>query len=323
MIETSEEVGELAKALAQAQAEVETATKDRTNPHFGSKYADLASVWDACRKPLTKHGLSVVQLPVSDGAKVGVVTTLLHSSGQWMRSSVYTTPEKQTAQALGSAITYLRRYSLAAVASVAPDDDDGNAASGKAAPGKGEAPSRPANGNGAQKTDGKNGSLPRANQIPHDGTFASPAQVKKLHTLKGKVGGLTEDMYRKQLAAFKDCDGKPIATSKDLSEAQISNLISRYEAQVARQAQRAAEDPDLGAVVDAKAMITGEGVASIRTNLQARGMDEVELCAVFGVDSVAELPAEESGKALALVLSYGTPQYERVLADVTSQGGVQ
>lgn len=129
----SEAINELATALAKAQAEMTFAAKDATNPHFKSKYADLAAVWDAIRAPLTKHGISVTQFPSYDDALVSVETILLHSSGQWISSVASAPAVKLDPQGVGSAITYLRRYSLAAVAGVAQDDDDGNAAT-KATP---------------------------------------------------------------------------------------------------------------------------------------------------------------------------------------------
>lgn len=131
MIETSTDCGDLFAALAKAQAEVQAAAKDKTNPHFRNTYADLASVWDACRKPLTTNGLSVTQWPGrTEGGGVTVTTQLSHSSGQWMRSTLeMPLDNRANAQAVGSAITYGRRYALAAVAGVAPDDDDGHEAS--------------------------------------------------------------------------------------------------------------------------------------------------------------------------------------------------
>ena len=127
----SEQIKDLATALAKAQAEIEGARKDSTNPHFKSSYADLASVWDACRKALTGNGLSVVQGPVSDEGRVGVTTMLMHSSGQWLESTFFMRPTKDDPQGAGSALTYARRYALAAMVGVAPEDDDGNAASEK------------------------------------------------------------------------------------------------------------------------------------------------------------------------------------------------
>jgi hypothetical protein len=129
-IETSTEVKDLFEALAKAQAEIRAAAKDAENPHFRNKYADLASVWDACRGPLTRNGLGIVQLPERTEGGVSVTTMLTHSSGQWIRSSLeMPLAGNATSQQVGSAITYARRYSLSAVAGVAPDDDDGNAAS--------------------------------------------------------------------------------------------------------------------------------------------------------------------------------------------------
>jgi len=141
MAETFEHSGELkdlAAALAKAQAKVKGATKDATNPHFRSKYADLSSIWDACRSALTENGLSVVQAPglATEGPafQATLTTMLLHSSGQWIRSTAAAPLTKDDAQGVGSALTYLRRYALAAYAGVAPEDDDGNAAAQPRAP---------------------------------------------------------------------------------------------------------------------------------------------------------------------------------------------
>jgi hypothetical protein len=130
-IETSPELTELAKALAVAQSQIEGAMKGKVNPHFRSKYADLTSVWEACREPLSKNGLSIVQQPVADGDRVGVVTTLLHQSGEWMRSTLWMKPERPGPQAAGSCITYCRRFSLASFVGVCPEDDDGEKAEGR------------------------------------------------------------------------------------------------------------------------------------------------------------------------------------------------
>lgn len=135
-MQTSEQINELAAALAKAQAEMEGATKASANPFFKSKYADLASVWDACRGPLTNHGLSIVQSPsfatISDGVVVVTVETrLLHASGQWMAGELSAATKDATPQSVGSAITYLRRYALQSFAGVAPEDDDAEAAQGR------------------------------------------------------------------------------------------------------------------------------------------------------------------------------------------------
>ena len=128
-MQTSENINELATALAKAQAKIEGATKDKNNPAFKSKYADLSSVWDACRQSLTDNGLSVVQVAEGDGTQATIVTRLMHASGQWIEGTLIVRPAKTDAQGIGSAITYARRYALASMVGVCPEDDDGNAAS--------------------------------------------------------------------------------------------------------------------------------------------------------------------------------------------------
>lgn len=121
---------ELATAMAKAQSEIKSALKDSKNPHFKSSYADLTSVWDACRAALTKNGLSVVQVPGFDENDVWLETMILHASGESISGRYPLRPQPQTPQGYGSALTYARRYSLAAmVGVVADEDDDGNAAS--------------------------------------------------------------------------------------------------------------------------------------------------------------------------------------------------
>lgn len=128
-MEKSESIKELATALAKAQSEVGNAKKDSNNPFFNSKYADLATVMDVIKPVFTKHGLSFVQMPGHDGDMLTVTTMLLHSSGEYISQVAKVRPVKPDPQAAGSAITYLRRYALAAFAGIAQEDDDGNGAS--------------------------------------------------------------------------------------------------------------------------------------------------------------------------------------------------
>lgn len=127
----SESIAALAAALAKAQAEIENAHKSSVNPHFKSRYADLAEVINTVRPVFSAHGLSITQMPSFDGGIAHVETLLMHSSGEWISSTASAPVSKQDAQGVGSAITYLRRYSLAAVAGVAQEDDDANSAVGK------------------------------------------------------------------------------------------------------------------------------------------------------------------------------------------------
>lgn len=125
----SESIAELAKALALAQLQMATAKKDSVNPFFKSKYADLASVSEACRSALGNNGLSVAQLITGTHDAPMLITLLMHNSGEYLSSDAPLLLAKKDAQGLGSAITYQRRYSLAAMVGVIQDDDDGNAAS--------------------------------------------------------------------------------------------------------------------------------------------------------------------------------------------------
>lgn len=138
----SESVARIAVALSKAQGTIEGAAKASLNPHFGSRYADLESVWTACRSALAVNEIAVVQSPSTVGSLVGMTTLLLHGSGEWIESDPLQVEARDAApQAVGSCLTYLRRYQLASMAGVAPtDDDDAEAAHGRgpnsAAPGK-------------------------------------------------------------------------------------------------------------------------------------------------------------------------------------------
>ena len=146
----SEKINEIAAALAKAQMEIKGAIRDSKNPFFKSTYADLASVWDACHEYLNKNMIAISQVTSIDEKGDYILhTMLIHSSDQWILSSRPIRVDKTkwkdkngniierdpTPQELGSAETYARRYSLAAIAGVcAIEDDDGNAASKKEIP---------------------------------------------------------------------------------------------------------------------------------------------------------------------------------------------
>jgi hypothetical protein len=131
-MEHSPELDKLAAALAKAQGQVTGAAKSAVNPHFGKTYADLASVWDAMRKPFADNGLSVVHMPGFGDGKITLETMLLHESGQWVKGVLAmpfaAEPGRNAAQSIGSALTYMRRYVDSSIGSVAPEDDDGESA---------------------------------------------------------------------------------------------------------------------------------------------------------------------------------------------------
>lgn len=127
---SSESINEIATALAAAQGTIKPAPKDSTNPHYKNNYADLTSVWTACRDSLATNHLAVIQSPEFLDGRVVLVTRIIHKSGQWLESELSVKPQQDTAQGIGSCITYARRYALAAmVGVVADEDDDGNEAS--------------------------------------------------------------------------------------------------------------------------------------------------------------------------------------------------
>lgn len=126
----SEQINELVAALAKAQGQIEGAKKSSSNPFFKSKYADLAECWNTCREALTANEISVIQMPeeINENGRLNITTMLAHSSGQYISSTLTMTVTKLDPQAIGSAITYGRRYALAAMVGLAQEDDDGEKA---------------------------------------------------------------------------------------------------------------------------------------------------------------------------------------------------
>lgn len=129
-MQKSESIAAISAALAKAQHDVENASKNAKNPHFKSKYADLAELLNTVRPVFSGHGLAIVQMPSFDNGVASVETLISHSSGEWISSICHAPVSKQDAQGVGSAITYLRRYSLAAMCGIAQEDDDANSAVG-------------------------------------------------------------------------------------------------------------------------------------------------------------------------------------------------
>jgi hypothetical protein len=131
-MKTSESIANIAKALAEFQKEVKQPEKDGNNPHFKSKYVTLDGTVKAIHDCAPNHGLSYVQMPVTNENGVGVVTLIMHSSGEFIQMDPFILPmDKKTAQGAGSATTYARRYSLSAAFGIVSDlDDDGNEATG-------------------------------------------------------------------------------------------------------------------------------------------------------------------------------------------------
>ena len=129
----TDDTKQLFAALCKAQASMGAAVKDSKNPHYRSSYASLTAVLDAVVPVLNAQGITVLQLPHLEGCHVELTTVLGHTSGQMLSSTVAAPMgKKQDAQAVGSAITYLRRYALQSIMGLPVKDDDGNAASRRA-----------------------------------------------------------------------------------------------------------------------------------------------------------------------------------------------
>jgi hypothetical protein len=166
-------------AIAQAQGEVENATKSATNPHFKSRYADLAEVLNTVRPTFARHGLAIIQSVSSDQQLVTVATTIAHKEGGFVTSSMSCTLPTSKIQDLGSMVTYLRRYSVAAMTCISQEDDDGNTAS-----------QRPAKASTEPQKPSPTQALTEAATVAQGGTEA----------LKAWFGGLTKS-EREAIAA--------------------------------------------------------------------------------------------------------------------------
>lgn len=148
MIEQSPSITNLAKALVEAQKKMPIAKKESDNPHFKSKYADLANVVEASREVLTANGLSILQLPIStEDGRVGVTTMLMHTSGEWIKGTV-AIPQATASnpQHTGSIIQYFRRYArMGAIGMAASEEDDDGETGRKASESKNDStPAKPA-----------------------------------------------------------------------------------------------------------------------------------------------------------------------------------
>lgn len=192
-------INELATALSKAQATVEGASKDATNPHFKSKYSDLSACWTACRKALSDNGLAVIQIPRTDGAMVTVRTILTHSSGQFIEGelSVQNQNQKNMAQGIGSCITYLRRYALCSFIGISPEEDDAESAATQ---------SRPAYQQQQQQKKGP-----------------SDAQLRRLFTLVGASTWTPDELRAVMKEKFNT------ESSRDLNQDQYNQLCNALE----------------------------------------------------------------------------------------------
>ncbi len=236
----SETVGALAAALAKAQGAIKPAPLDRDNPFFKSRYATLASLWESARAALSANGLAVTQTTDFDDGRIVLITTLLHSSGEWIVSVYPVEPADRKPQALGSAITYARRYAFGALVglSSAEEDDDGNAASNGAnnAPHKQEPEAKhrtpPAAANHAPATGNAstNGGAAGNGSTP---VIVDTRTLRHLHAVGGSLYGADWDAKRKEIV--KAATKGRTDSSKALWQAEADYLIGRMEAKLQEQ----------------------------------------------------------------------------------------
>ncbi|EYB69089.1 hypothetical protein DEIPH_ctg011orf0057 [Deinococcus phoenicis] len=216
-MEKSNTLSELAKALSKVQGLIRPALKTSENGHLKSKYADLGSVFDACRDALAENGLSVVQMPVTDEpGYIALETMLLHASGEYISSRARVKLQKDDPQGAGSGLTYLRRYSLsAALGIVADDDDDGHAASAPRGPQK------------AQQAPPRTQTPTRPAQPP-TGPVLTSGQAQQLHARLGAIlAGTKWDGADKDFAA--EVLGFRVGSFTDLTVAEAKKLQDAAE----------------------------------------------------------------------------------------------
>ena len=211
-MQRSESITEIAKALSAFQGEIKNPANTAYNPFFRSKYAPLPDILNLVRPNMAKHGLSIIQQPSGGGENISVTTILLHNSGEYIElDPLVLRVDKVTAQGIGSAITYGRRYALAALLGISSeDDDDGNIASGK--------------------NDNDGTSQPRVEKKPVPKT--SPPAPKELD--KGKVQrlailrkqkGITDEKHKEFLK------NAGVESSKYLNEEQYKKYADWLEKQ--------------------------------------------------------------------------------------------
>jgi len=234
----SDQIIELFSALSMAQGEIHGAKKDTENTFFKSKYANLASVQDVIREPLSKNGLAIIQLPRIIEGGVEVETILAHKSGQFISETLSCPLMKKDAQAIGLAITYLRRYAVMAMCGVAAEDDDGNSASGRDT-------HEPTIGSSADKWSGKEGANAREEELQATRHYVTQSKTRILKI--DNVAAL-QAWWKDQKSVMEDVfDGADDPLYVELKEAYASHgkALKAKEAKIETTAEKINDDlPD-------------------------------------------------------------------------------
>jgi hypothetical protein len=237
----SESLTRLIPALIAARGAMPAVVKDAKNPHFGNRYAELATVLEACEPTLAKHGLAVVQATRWAEGMLTLETTLFHASGEFLGGSYPLCADVAQPQKMGAAVTYARRYCYLAIVGVAPEDDDGETASGRGAVGERRAPAAP-----QPAPQPAAAPAPAAPQPAHNGANPTtkpkssqqqPATEQQLRCLcaRAKSRGIDLDAVLAQ---------EGIATLDELTRRKASDLIDQLSARAAEEKDH--YDPQLG-----------------------------------------------------------------------------
>ena len=199
----SESIAKLTEALCKVQGEIKNPQKDKTNPFYKSKYADLASVWDSCRFELSKNGLAVIQGAGSENSHITIETMITHISGEWISSTLMLPVVKNDPQGYASSYTYGKRIALTSMIGITPENED---------------------------DDGESAIDRNKNQYQAPVKLENPNE-KQLKLLWVKVNEFyNKDTVKAQIELKETIQAKFNKTStKDLSSKEISELIKLFE----------------------------------------------------------------------------------------------
>jgi hypothetical protein len=216
MCNKSESIKNLAISLVQFNSEVSKVSKNAENPFFKNNYATLDNIIDEVRPILTKHGLSILQIPGGDGQNVVMKTMLMHESGEWIESDpLIMKPVKNDPQGVGSCVTYARRYSLAAFLSLnTGEDDDGNGSSQQNT-------SQPS-AQGYRQQEQTATRPPASQSAPQDGPILiSDKQVGYAHKLKADKN-ISDDEFKRIIAEHSEGN----TSIRELTKVQATKFIN-------------------------------------------------------------------------------------------------
>ena len=231
---TSESLSDFAPAFVKAQAEIESADKDRINPAFKSKYATLAACIEASRPALAKHGLSVLQgvrMATTGEPYVYVTTRILHASGEWIEEELAWPVKNMDSFGVGSGVTYARRVGYCGLVGVVADEDDDGAASVRQPQAQAQARPRPlmttTSGSAAASTASPAEDVPaimRGSELPPAKETLTPPEQHRLWAV-ARDSGWTAKEYEHFLR-----DEYHVASSREVSRADLQRIIDTIQA---------------------------------------------------------------------------------------------